>query len=121
MRVQRRFFVAALAAALLLPAVASAQMNPFAKSGFELAEGDTALIREAVEVLQKDDAAIGDQASWENPESGNAGSVTYTGDSTYKELHCRRLQHDIMLKSSGQEYRFIVDRCKMADGSWKGL
>jgi surface antigen len=121
MRLRCRLFAAALAAALLLPGLAAAQMNPFAKSGFELADGDTALIREAVAVLQKEGAAVGDSASWANPESGNAGTVTYVGDSSYKELSCRRLQHDITLKNAGQDYRFIVDRCKMPDGSWKAL
>lgn len=118
---RRPYLAALLAACLLLPAVALAQMNPFSRSGFELAEGDSDKIRDAVAELEKETATLGDTASWENADSGNSGTVAYVGDSSYKDLPCRRLQHDIVLKSSGQDYRFIVDRCKMADGSWKGL
>ena len=121
MSIKSKLAAAAMAACFLIPALAAAQVNPFGKSDFELAEGDTALIRGAVEDLQRENAAIGDSISWENLDSGNRGTVTYIGDSSYKEFACRRIQHDIMLKSTARDYRFIVDRCLMADGSWKGI
>ena len=56
-----------------------------------------------------------------DPESGNYGTVTLTRQHAYKGLPCRRWQHDIRIKTVGDPFRFIVDRCKVPDGSWKIL
>lgn len=119
----RSLLVACLLAALTAGGVGGAfAANPFARSGFELEAGDIELMTAATQRLYlNEDTPVGTAESWNNPESGNSGSVTLILKHEYKGLPCRRLQHDIQLSTSADPYRFIVDRCKTADGSWKVL
>ncbi len=97
-------------------------INPFARGGFELTESDIALLKAAAEKLYlAQEVEIGAVEAWNNSESGNYGTVTLTRKHAYKGLPCRRLQHDIRIKTVGDPFRYIIDRCKVPDGSWKIL
>ena len=123
MSIWRLVFTALCAAAVLVGAAApSLAVNPFQRSGFELAESDVALLKAAAEKLYlNEDVAVGTSESWSNPETGNRGTVTLIDKPSYKNLPCRRLQHDIELEATADLFRFILDRCKTQDGSWKLL
>lgn len=116
-------FAIFLAMASLVPTLASAQgINPFGRSGFELSDSDVDALKAAgKKIYTNEDVAVGEVEAWNNPETGNYGTVTMTKRHAYKGLPCRRLQHDIFLKKQAREFRYIVDRCRTTDGEWKLL
>jgi surface antigen len=118
----RRTLSALLFAALMLPAVTAHAVNPFGRSGFELTNGDITLITETTRPFFEDDTVpVGTVKSWSNAKSGNAGTATLVDRFEQKGMPCRRIQHDIKLKKVADPFRFIIDRCRVADGSWKML
>ena len=54
-------------------------------------------------------------------ESGNGGTATLIDRFQHKGMPCLRIQHDIKLNKVADPFRFIIDRCRVADGSWKFL
>lgn len=112
-----------LAVALVVFATASAPThaaNPFKGSGFQLDDSDLPLLKMAAGKLYLTEGIeSGTVEKWSNPETGNRGKVKLVRKHEYKGMPCRRLQHDILLKRVADPYRFIVDRCKTADGEWK--
>ena len=97
-------------------------VNPFDRSGFELSESDLDLLKVAAQKLYLvETVEVGATEVWNNTETGNNGTITLTRKHAYKGLPCRSLQHDIRVKTAADPYRFIIDRCKTADGSWKLL
>lgn len=93
--------------------------NPFRGSGFQLGEGDAALLEAAAQSLYLTEiATVGTIVHWDNPETGNRGTVTLIAIHEQQGLPCRRLQHDIELRRVRDPYRFIVDRCRSGDGEW---
>lgn len=118
-----RLVAAGLAAVLLLvSAAAVAQINPFGRTGFELTSGDAeALGAASRKILDNPDAPIGQKESWSNAQSGAQGTVQYEKSFSYKDLPCRRLQHDIIVPRASNDYRFIIDYCRIESGEWKIL
>ena len=112
-----------LALTLSLSIVTSAfAANPFRRSNFELAPNDMEFIEAAGAKLYTDASRnVGDVELWRNDTSGNYGSIELVLVHATRGLPCRRLQHDIKLSASPAPYRFIIDRCKTEDGSWKFL
>jgi surface antigen len=107
---------------LALSAVTALAVNPFGRSGFELTTGDVAILTETTRPFFDDDTVpIGTVKSWNNPKSGNNGTATLIRRFEQKGMPCRRVQHDIKLKTIADPFRFIIDRCRVADGSWKML
>ena len=108
--------------ALLLSAASAQTVNPFGRPGFNLTEGDVAKLEEATKPFFEDDTiAIGTVRAWQNTESGNAGTATLASRFEHKGMPCRRIEHDIKLAKYGDPFHFVIDRCKVADGSWKFL
>lgn len=94
--------------------------DPLRRLGPRLDDSDWALVRSAAEKLYLPDAAEeGTAEAWRNPETGSSGTVTLVGKHEYEGMPCRRLQHDIAVKGTSDHARFVVDRCKTADGEWK--
>jgi len=63
-------------------------------------------------------APIGQQITWNNPQSGNAGTITpvrdgYANDGAY----CREFQQTITV--GGQKQQGYGRACQQPDGSWK--
>jgi surface antigen len=116
-----RIFAAVTVTALLLsPAVA--QVNPFSRDGFSLSNSDIAMLEEATRPFYDDvTVPLGTARAWNNPESGNGGTAVLVERFEYKKLPCRRIQHDIKLAKLADPYHFVIDRCQVADGSWKFL
>ena len=119
----RSTIIAMLAAVTFTLAVTpSYALNPFKRSNFQLEDGDIPLLEAAAQKLYLVEAVdVGAVESWNNAESGNYGTVTLIQKHAHQGLPCRRLQHDIKIKGEADPYRFIIDRCKTEDGSWKLL
>jgi len=120
-----KIIAGALAAVMILGAFglsAQAQINPFARSGFELSQADIDLLIAAAKKLYPETgAAVGTVETWSNPQSGNTGSVQLVDNFTYKGLPCQRLQHDIKITTTADPFRFVIDRCRISSGEWKQL
>jgi len=108
--------------AILLWTPAALALNPFDKSTFDLDQSDIVLIKEATKPFFDDETvAIGTVREWSNPETGNSGTAMLVDRFEYQDLPCRRIQHDIKLKKVADGFRYILDWCQVADGSWKLL
>lgn len=62
-------------------------------------------------------APIGQKITWNNPDNGNAGTITpvrdgYTADGNY----CREFQQTVAIGS--QQQQGYAKACQQADGSW---
>lgn len=65
-------------------------------------------------------APIGETITWNNPESGNYGSVTPTRDGYADSgVYCREYQQTIVV--GGQEQVGYGTACQQADGTWQIL
>ena len=115
--------LAAVSLTAIMPmTAANAQINPFGKSGFELSESDIKSMGAAARPLfENEETTVGAANEWSNEETGNHGTVSLIGKHEYQGLPCRRLQHDIWLEKMQRNYRYIIDRCRTEDGSWKIL
>ncbi len=63
-------------------------------------------------------ARTGQTSTWQNPDSGNAGSFTPTR--TYQQpngQYCREYQQEIIV--AGERHQSYGTACRQADGSWK--
>ena len=121
MILRRCLSAVAFAVLILLPVVAQA-VNPFRRSGFNLTDSDVDILTETTRPFFDDDTIpIGTAKTWTNPQSGNGGTATLINRFDQKGMPCRRIQHDIKLKNMADPFRFIIDRCRIADGTWKML
>jgi surface antigen len=117
-----RTFAAIVVMGLFLSAAAAQGVNPFSKAGFSLTKADVAKLEEATRPFYEDATTpLGTARAWNNPESGNGGTATLVSRFEYKTLPCRRIQHDIKLAKVADPFHFVIDRCQVADGSWKFL
>jgi surface antigen len=64
-------------------------------------------------------APIGETITWNNPQSGNYGSVTPTreGYQTGTGAYCREYQQEIVV--GGRRQQGYGQACRQPDGSWK--
>ncbi len=107
---------------LVSSSIAVAQMNPFGLSGFTLDQGDIDIITKAVEPFYEEPPpAAGTSVTWENDASGSRGTATLMKVYEINDMPCRRIRHDIRVKNVSTLFTFTVDRCQVADGSWKAL
>lgn len=109
-------------AVLALQGVTAEAINPFGRSDFELSDSDVKMLTETTRPFLEDDSIpIGTVNSWSNPETGNSGTAALIERFEQNGMPCRRIQHDIKLRTVADPYRFVVDRCRVADGTWKLL
>lgn len=63
-------------------------------------------------------APIGQQITWNNPQSGNAGTITPVRDGYANNgAYCREFQQTITV--GGQQQQAFGRACQQPDGSWK--
>jgi surface antigen len=117
-----RLMAATVVTGLFLSTAAAQGINPFSRDGFSLSKSDIAQLEAATKPFYEDvTVPLGTSRAWSNPESGNQGTAKLVERFEYKKLPCRRIQHDIKLKKMADPYHFVIDRCQVADGSWKFL
>lgn len=69
-------------------------------------------------VVQAQSAPIGQQINWNNPNSGNYGTITPTRDGTSASgQYCREFQQTITV--GGQTEQAYGVACHQPDGSWR--
>jgi surface antigen len=61
--------------------------------------------------------ATGAQQSWQNPDSGNHGSVTLLGHKTLNNQPCVNLRYRVEF-GTGKTHDVKLDFCQRPDGSW---
>jgi surface antigen len=76
-------------------------------------------------LLDDDSLPIGTTREWSNPESGDHGTVQLLRRFEYEyqgsKLPCREITYHIQVTGSADPYNYKLNRCKVADGSWKTL
>ena len=96
-----------------------AQILPFSDD-FELTSGDLDAIGDAVNPILKDpNAQPGVAATWANEKTGSSGTIDYVKALTIKGLPCKRIQYNIKIKKYEQLHRYVIDYCRVEDGTWK--
>lgn len=66
---------------------------------------------------QAQTAPVGQQISWNNPDSGNSGNVVTTRTGTSANgLPCREYQQNITV--GGRQQQVVGTACQRADGTW---
>lgn len=118
------------ALALVLTAIAgfstaNAQVNPFGKwaqVGFTKEDAEMNQ-KAAASLYENPDVKAGEKASWQNPASGNGGTITATRIYKYKDMPCVDLLSTLDLKDSQDKSKKEIKstRCKVASGEWKIL
>lgn len=84
--------------------------------GRSLDKADIAYAQRANE--QAHSAPIGEAITWNNPESGNSGSVVTTRDGTNQQgRYCREYQQTIYV--GGQQETGYGIACQQPDGTWE--
>ena len=84
--------------------------------GKSLDQADMAYANQANERAHS--VPVGETINWNNPESGNSGSVTPTNDGySSSGRYCREYQQTIIV--GGQEQSAYGTACQQPDGSWE--
>jgi surface antigen len=66
-----------------------------------------------------DHVPVGTMERWENPQSGNRGTVALIGTAEKDGHPCLKIRHNIKIKGVAEPKVYIFNRCRMPDGSWK--
>jgi surface antigen len=85
--------------------------------GRSMDQADRAYYQNAVS--QAESAPVGETITWNNPESGNYGSITPTREGVHQGTgaYCREYQQEIVI--GGRVERGYGQACRQPDGSWK--
>jgi len=114
-------FAVALPIAIALGAfTAEAQLNPFGQSNIIVPQSDRELMHDAARPLYTAaEPKIGATASWNDPKSGDFGTVQLTEVYDWRGMSCRKLHHIVKLKGIRDTISLAIDRCKTEAGEWK--
>ena len=114
-----RCLSAALAALVLLPAAAQAQINPF-RGGPGLAPEDNRLLFESIERLNAaEPAKVGRSEAWSNPQTNTSGTSTILRVFRSGGMACHLVRNHIVIAGQppGRDYRLTW--CRTPSGEWK--
>ena len=114
-----RCLSAALAAFVLLPAAAQAQINPF-RGGPGLAPEDNRLLFESIERLNAaEPAKAGRSEAWSNPQTNTSGTSTILRVFRSGGMACHLVRNHIVVTGQppGRDYRLTW--CRTPSGEWK--
>ena len=114
-----RYLSAALAAFVLLPAAAQAQINPF-RGGPGLAPEDNRLLFESIERLNAaEPAKVGRSEAWSNPQTKTSGTSTILRVFHSGGMACHLVRNHIVVAGQppGRDYRLTW--CRTPSGEWK--
>jgi surface antigen len=107
---------------LTVAAPATAQINPFSRYQNNITNEDLRLIEAASTKLYKTDSPqVGATERWNNPNTGNSGTVTLTQVFEKDGMPCRKLRHRITVKGEKDPAVYIFNRCRVKSGEWKLL
>ncbi len=101
---------------------AMAQGNPFAvEGGIQIKKGDLVALTVAAQKLYDAKAPVGTVNDWENPTSGNKGTVTLIDHFEREGMPCMRLGYTFIMKGEADPKNFALRECLDDDGKWKIL
>ena len=84
--------------------------------GKSLDRADMAYLNRANQTAHS--APIGESVSWNNPDSGNYGTVTPTRDGySDRDRYCREYEQEIFV--AGRRETAVGTACQNADGTWE--
>lgn len=123
---------AVLLACLLIIASTGSYADTFGDFSFAGSLGDRlnhhdlkAMTKATQPLLDDGSLPIGATREWSNPESGDHGTIQLMRRFEYEyqgtKLPCRELRYHIQVTGNADPYNYKLDRCKVADGSWKIL
>jgi surface antigen len=116
-----RCLAAALAACVLLPTVAQAQVMPFRGSrGPSLSAEDSQLLFESVARLNAaEPSQVGRSEAWSNPQTNSSGTSTVVRVFHSGGMVCHLVRHHIVVagRPPGHDYRLTW--CRTSTGEWK--
>jgi len=101
---------------------AAAQLGTNFRNAPKLTKADVAMVRKLVreELTGKPN---GTTLNWNNPASGNSGSVTLLATFPSSGRDCRRVRYVVHPASSqisaADTNTYVLTNCRLADGSWK--
>lgn len=103
-----------------------ADVYPWGQGEVRLTHHDYKAMEAARQPLLTDDSLpIGAIREWSNAQSGNHGTIQLLKRFEYEyqgsKLPCRELRYHVVTKDNADPYNFTLNRCKVADGSWKIL
>ena len=74
-------------------------------------------------LLNDETIPLGTSRGWANSGSGNSGTITlidrFETDFQGTKLPCRKLRYHVTIRNRSDPYNLLIDRCRVADGSWK--
>jgi surface antigen len=112
---------ALLAACVLLPAMAQAQINPFRGSGSRgLSPEDNQLLFGSVARLNEaEPSQVGRSEEWSNPQTNSSGTSTILRVFHSGGMVCHLVRHHVVVagRPPGHSYRFTW--CRTPTGEWK--
>jgi hypothetical protein len=79
--------------------------------------GDQPMVRERVQVLL-DGPADPRTLDWQNPRTGNSGTVSLMLESTRRGQQCRQIEYRILPRAMDRPEVAILMWCKQANGRW---
>lgn len=106
--------VLVLAAALTLPAEARYRQYLFPP----LADSDIAMLQETAQ-KRFESGKPGDVYEWDNPETGNKGTVFFLNAYEQDGRKCHDIAHRIEIKNETDPYVIKAASCMMEDGTVK--
>lgn len=109
-----------LLAVLVMP-IADAQAQGIGtltgRDAIGLTKSDVKLQSEAAQAVLESQQ-VGETRTWENPETGLAGTVELTETFEMNGMTCGQVQNTYTA-GSGKGRKFTAPMCKTADGTWK--
>lgn len=63
--------------------------------------------------------AIGHEESWNNPETGNSGTIRLLKEDTCQGMPCQYRGNTITIGETKKTEELVFRRCKTPDGKWK--
>lgn len=103
-----------------------AQMSLSSLPEVPLTKEDYQELSAAYQTLLNDNSLpIGTTHEWSNAKSGNHGTVRLMKRFEFEyqgsKLPCRELRYHFQTKDNADPYNVTLNRCRVADGSWKIL
>ena len=117
----RRCMSAALAFAFLLPAAATAQVNPFRGSrGPGLSSEDNQLLFESVARLNAaEPSQVGRSEAWSNPQTNSSGTSTILRVFHSGGMTCHLVRHHVVVAGRQPGHNYRLTWCLTSSGEWK--
>ena len=114
-----RYLSAALAAFVLLPAAAQAQINPF-RGGPGLSPEDNRLLFQSIERLNAaEPTKVGRSEAWSNPQTNTSGTSTILRVFRSHGMACHLVRNHIVVAGQPPDRNYRLTWCRTPSGEWK--